>query len=976
MLKNIFKWATVIILFFNVANTMAISVTIRGKVIDAKTKEPLPGANVLVVGTGFGAACNLDGEYVVKNIPAGSYTIRVSYIGYESKEEVIKVSNDKTTEINFELLPVSIEGKEIIITAQVSGQKAAINQQISSERIVNIVSSEKIQDLPDANAAESVGRLPGVSVLRNGGEGTQVVIRGLSPKFNQITVNGVELSSSNPNDRSTDISMITPNILGSIEVSKTITSDMDANVVGGVVNFELKEARAKKLGELPISIIIQGGYNDLSNAYNKFNNYKYLLNAEDRFFGERLGVMAQLNIERRNLTSNDLNVVYEPVATNFTDYRIQSMNLSYNYRDIQRYNAALVMDYEINDGKVKFTNFFNYGESKNIGRVESYNISGNYIDFINSGISSSSYSMNNSLELKKNFSFLTLNANISHSYSEVKSPNNWTVDFLQNSGGMSSLTNKPNIDPEIIQQTADVNLNEAYMSYISTTNDFSKDDNWFASFDLSKDYSLGYLITGKLKFGASYRYQNKTFDSDVFDGGGLQYGGAVYVDNLIKNYFLLPENLGYQIPITYFPDNNFSYGKFLDGQFKMIYPINVGTFPGMYDYLKNNYSNILENNGWSAFVHDMFLSTTNDYKGKENRIAFYGMTNINVGTKLSVILGIRYQNLITKYTGIRGIQTRGSVLTYNHYDTTVTKNYGYLLPNLSIKYQLFNWLDVRAAYTNTLAYPDFQAIIPRIDVGSGEISWNNFDLEPSRSTNYDFYLVFHDNALGFLSIGGFLKNISKLIYPWSFYVSGEKAIPYYPPSLLGNSKPSGNYKINTYINNSETIKDYGIEADWQTHFWYLPGVLSGIVLSVNYTHILSKATYPYTLIKSAGRKIIYIDTTFSDRLLYQPDNILNISLGYDYKDFSVRIAMIYQDDIFTGVNFWPQIRTNTASYKRWDIAFKQTLPWYNLELYGAINNINGASDKIILQQSKKISSIQDYGASGYIGIRWNFNNTN
>lgn len=974
MLKNILTRAIAILLFINVVNITASTEIIKGKVIDAKTKEPLPGANVLIVGTGFGVACNVDGEYIIKNVPAGSYTIKVSYIGYESKEAVIEVGDEKIIELDFELLPVSIEGEEIIITAQASGQKAAINQQLSSDRIVNIVSSEKIQALPDANAAESVGRLPGVSVLRNGGEGTQVVIRGLSPKFNQITVNGVELASSNPDDRSTDISMITPNILGSIEVSKTITSDMDANVIGGIVNFELKEARSKKDGELPISLIIQGGYNDLSNAYNKFNNYKYLLNVEDRFFDARFGVMAQINVERRNLTSNDLNVSYEPVATNFTDYRIQSMNLSYNYRDIQRYNAALVMDYEINNGKIKFTNFFNYGKSNTLSRVESYNISGNYIDFINSGFHNKSYSMNNSLEFDKNLPFLTLEANISHSYSEVKSPNNWTLDFLQNSGGMSSLTNKPNIDPEIIQQTAVVNLQEAYMNYISTTNDFSKDDNWSASLDLSKDYRLGFLVTGKLKFGALYRYQNKTFDSDVYDGGGLQYGGASFVNSLIKNYFSLPQDLGYQIPITYFPDNNFNYGKFLDGQFQMLYPVNVGTIPGMYDYLKSNYSDILENNGWSAFVHDMFLSTTNDYKGKENRSALYVMTNINVGAKLNIIVGMRYQNLRTEYTGVRGIQTRGSVLTYNHYDTTVTKSYGYLLPNLSIKYQLFDWLDIRGAYTNTLAYPDFQAIIPRIDVGSGEISWNNFNLEPSRSTNYDFYLTFHDNTLGFLSVGGFLKNISKLIYPWSFYVSGDKAIPYYPPALLADSKPSGNYKINTYINNSEVIKDYGIEADWQTHFWYLPGVLSGIVLSVNYTHILSEATYPYTLIKSTGRKIVYIDTTFSDRLLYQPDNILNISLGYDYKDFSIRIAMIYQDDIFTGVNFWPQIRTNTASYQRWDIAFKQTLPWYNLELYGAINNINGASDKIILQKSKKISSIQDYGASGYIGIRWNFNN--
>lgn len=965
--------SVLLLLYFSPGNLFA-SGTIKGRINDAKTKETLPGANVIIQGTAFGAASNIEGEYVIRNVPEGNFVIKVSYIGYKSKEVSVKISNEKTIELNIELSPETIEAEEIVISAQASGQKSAINQQLSSDRIVNVVSSEKIQSLPDANAAESVGRLPGVSVLRNGGEGTQVVIRGLSPKYNQVTVNGVELASSSPSDRSTDVSMITPNILGSIEVSKTITPDMDANVIGGVVNFELKEAKSKTTDRLPISFSVQGGYNNLSNVYNKFNNYKYLLGVEDRLLDEKLGLMAQLNIERRNLTSNDINIGYDPVATNFTDYRIRNTDLSYNYRDLQRYNAAIVIDYMLTSGKIKFTNFFNYSKSSLIHRVESYNIASNYLDFLSAGSSGNSNDMTNSLELNQNFSFFDLTAKITHSNSLVHSPNEWSLDFLQNSVGLASLTNKPNISPEDVQKIAVIKLEQAYMNGISTSNNNSKENTWSASIDLAKEFEIDNSITGTIKIGSSYRFQDKNFDSDVYDGGGLQYGGAGYVDKLIANYFSLPSNLGYQIPVTLFNDKNFNYGKFLDGQFIMNYPINVGPFEGLFPYLKKNYDEILKNNGWSAFVHDAYLSTTNDFKGNENRYAYYAMANIKFGANFNIILGARFQNLITKYTGMRGIQTRGSVLTYNYYDTVATKSYGYLLPNISVKYRPLDWMDLRFAYSNTLAYPDFQSIIPRINVGSGEINWNNLNLEPSHSFNYDFDISFHENTLGFLSFGCFLKNINKLIYPWSFYVSGTKAIPYFPNKLLGNTTPTGIYKINTYINNSFLIKDYGIEADWQTHFWYLPSVLSGLVLSINYTHILSKANYPYTLIKSTGRTIAYIDTSFSDKLLHQPNNILNISVGYDYKDFSIRIALIYQESIFTGVNFWPQIRTNTASYSRWDIAFKQTLPWNNLELYGAINNLTSVSDKIILQLSEKVQSIQDYGATAYIGIRWNFNN--
>ena len=122
----------------------------------------------------------------------------------------LKVGEGENLKQDFKLVAVSIEGETVVVTAQASGQNAAINQQLASNTVTNVVSAARIQELPDANAAESVGRLPGVSVLRSGGEGTQIVIRGLQPKYNNVTVDGVRMASSNPNDRSVDLSMISP----------------------------------------------------------------------------------------------------------------------------------------------------------------------------------------------------------------------------------------------------------------------------------------------------------------------------------------------------------------------------------------------------------------------------------------------------------------------------------------------------------------------------------------------------------------------------------------------------------------------------------------------------------------------------------------------------------------------------------------------------------------------------------------------
>lgn len=189
---------------------------IGGVVKDAQTGDPLPGANVLLLGTGFGASTGVNGTYKVLSVPSGSYTIRVTYIGYDPKEIAIEVQDGIEVKQDFKLEPVGVQGEAVVVTAQALGQNQAINQQLIAPAIVNVVSAARIQELPDANAAESIGRLPGVSILRNGGEGNQVVIRGLQPKYNNVTVDGVRMSSSNANDRSADLSMISPNMLEGI----------------------------------------------------------------------------------------------------------------------------------------------------------------------------------------------------------------------------------------------------------------------------------------------------------------------------------------------------------------------------------------------------------------------------------------------------------------------------------------------------------------------------------------------------------------------------------------------------------------------------------------------------------------------------------------------------------------------------------------------------------------------------------------
>ncbi|MEX0736295.1 MAG: hypothetical protein WD182_02565, partial [Bacteroidota bacterium] len=81
---------------------------------------------------------------------------------------------------------------------------------------------------------------------------------------------------------------------------------------------------------------------------------------------------------------------------------------------------------------------------------------------------------------------------------------------------------------------------------------------------------------------------------------------------------------------------------------------------------------------------------------------------------------------------------------------------------------------------------------------------------------------------------------------------------------------------------------------------------------------------------------------------------------------------LYQANIFTGPNYWPQLRTNTSAYRRWDIAIKQKLPWFGIQLYGDLYNLGGANDISVIQGSGFPQSEQSYGLTADLGLRWQF----
>lgn len=954
------------------------SATIGGMIQDAQTGDPLPGANVLLVGTGFGASSDIAGKYVVRNVPPGSYTLRVSYVGYRMATLQVQVQAGEDRKVDFKLVAAAIEGETVTVTAQASGQNAAINQQIASNQIVNVVSSARIQELPDANAAESVGRLPGVSVLRSGGEGTQIVIRGMQPKYNAVSVDGVQMTSANPNDRSVDLSMISPFSLAGIEVSKTVTPDMDADVLGGSVNFTMREARGDREG-LGYNLLVEGGYNGLKAASNKLNNYRYVGSIEGRFFESRLGVFAQADLERRNLSSNEFGATYTNLGNSHIEYLTNGVTLNDVMRDRQRANGTLVMDYRLPEGKIVFSNFFSRGITDVQNRGQLFNTASNLQNYTFGYSNSTLGLITNSLTVKHPVSLFNATLKLSHSYSESKDPDDWTVGFQQAPAGLTQFIGKPNVYPQDVVRAAIVDPSQAFLGSIVSSSNFTRERALTASLDLETSIPISELITSEIKFGGKYRYLTRSNTQDQYTGQGFGLTSARFVDSLIASHF--PSTRQYSnttsIPIGPFLDPSFSYAGFLNGDYAMSLPLNYGMLAEMAHFVR--YNPLIASTPNLTYFHDLFNSATYNYDGHEGQGAFYVMATVNVGPELTIIPGVRYQDLRRTYTAPRGQQNTSSALggPYRYYDTTLTVDNGYWLPDVLIRYKPLSWFDVRLSYSNTISYPDYNAIVPRIDlqIGNG-ISWNNVNLKPTRSTNYDVYFSFYDNTIGLFTAGAFLKRIENLIYQTNFYVIDSAAAAYYPP-YLGTTRPSGTYNIFTFVNDPYRIDNWGMELDWQTHFWYLPHPFDGLVLNVNYTHIFSKADYPYSELRRIGGPRVFtfvnVDTLFTSRLLTQPDNIVNLSLGYDYEGFSIRVSMLFQDNIFTGLSFWDQLRTTTSAYTRWDLSVKQQLPWYGLQLFGDINNLNAASDVALINVPTVVpQSQQSYGLTADLGLRWEF----
>ncbi len=960
------------------SGSSGINGLVKGTISDAATGEGLVAANVFLNYTGLGASTDNKGRYTIYGIPPGIHTLTVTYIGYKTIEHEIRVDSGQTLIQNVKLEFVAVEGEEVIVTAQARGQMKAINQQLSAQTISNIVSEEFIRELPDANAGESVGRLPGVSVLRDGGEGNQVAIRGLSPKYNAISIQGVRMTSTSSGDlnsgenadRSVDLNMIPSEMLAGIEVIKAPTADKDADVLGGTVDFKLRQAPEG----LQSRLMAQGGYNS---QQNQFNIFKFSGDVSNRFFNNKVGVYALGIYDKTNRGTDFLRVgLTEDLVNESVD--LASLTLTDRLEDRVRMGGSLLLDYKLPNGIITLNTFYSRLEREITSRTTAINP--NVTTSINqSELKTDLYSSTASAEY--DFGPFSIDGGVSYTRTSQEIPWNASLSFLQNDAiELPGDVQFNNLRPkDVLQYYTGFGPLKPYWGGGNLQSRKVWEDELATALNFKVPYSfLGGTVSAILQFGGKYRHKTREQDITHTDLiGGPSGSASVEYRNWILDNFpgLISQNKdnrnlsGTSIKIGGFLDNDYSTGEFLGGGFEL--------GPALSEQALKNFSGLYYDHGT---IHER-NSRLNDHWGSEDVYAAYVMTDVNIGSRLTIIPGIRYERFLSEYTAAQS--TAGTdINVWNGKDSTASRDNDGFFPMIHLKYDLFEWMDIRAAYTETTTRPEYSWYVPFIDAPApsdgGDVRAGNIFLEPSRSTNYDLILSVHSNKIGLFTAGVFHKKIDGLVWPITIGLSGaireDVVEEYVIPSLYVDAGD----RFVTWVNNPHPAYVSGLEFDWQTQFWYLPKPFNGLVLSANYTYISSEVEYTRKILEldpeSRFPNIRYMvkDTVREGRLLNQANHIFNIGIGYDYRGFSSRLTFQFQGNTTTGIAAVPLLDRFSANHFRVDFRVSQKLPVKGLEIYGNFNNLTDAPEQSFQSTRGYITDASYYGWTAVLGIRYNF----
>ncbi|MBB1422178.1 TonB-dependent receptor [Pseudoalteromonas sp. SG43-7] len=824
---------------------------VQGRITDASQSVYFGGAKVSVKELNLNTVSNRDGSFSFNKLPAGDYTLVVDYIGAPSVEQKITVVDSQvfTQQIIIGEQQEAIDN--IIVYGQSAGQAGAINRQKNATNLKSVVSADSIGQFPDQNAAEALQRLPGIFIARDQGEGRFVGIRGIDPNLNNVTVNGLNVPSPEAGVRSVAMDVLPSELIQSLEVSKTVTPDMDASAIGG--SIEVKSLSAfDKAGE-SYSFTAQGSYNELESKTSPKLSGSYT-NVYELDGGLDLGVATAISWFKRDFGSRNMETDggwsefdVEDAATGDKVSLFGAEEIEQRQYQITRERLGAALNLDLHSGATdKYylrTLYSDFSDDEYRQRNEYKFSDGKLLDSNESGANFSGAEMDRDTKDRyEEQSILSLvlggenqldnwfvEYNVGYSKSEEKEPNRLDVTFAGKDIDMGYIAR---VDTPLLSQSTNAHdLSLFEMDKIEAANNLSEDEELSFKLDFSRDF-VWQNNNGEFKFG--FKHQNREKRNDVkvaiYDGDFLDALGSDFAA----------------------PAPDFDLGSFGPG-------LDRGAIQA---FVRKNKEAFAFNSNESQVESD-----GQSYVSNEDITAAYAMVSMDID-KLHVVAGVRYEGTKFETQGNQVDLVVDKVSDTETVTTTpwqVSKDYDYFLPSLNLRYSISDKLVTRFAYTNTIARPTFSdsAAYQLIETETVEdegvmvterkAEVGNPALDPYESMNLDASIEYYPGSIGVLSAGVFYKDID------NFIIQQE---------VQDNGDWDGFDEVVQMVNGGKASLT-GIELNWNKTF------KSGFVLGANGT---------------------FIDA--DEKLPNQADTVANIIVGFENHAISTRLSASYKSESF------------------------------------------------------------------------------
>ena len=899
---------------------------LTGTVTDATGEAGLQGALVTIEELGRTTSADRFGTYRFANIPAGDYTLSVSYVGADTVTDSVTVSGD--TDFSIRLGGDVRYLDNILVVGSSAAQAGAINQQRASDALISVIDSDGLGNFPDTTVADSLARVAGLSIENDQGEGRYVSIRGINTDLISATINGVRTPS--PEDRrGVLLDGVPSDLLDGIEVQKSLTPDVDADTIGGVINLKTISAFDRD-GQF-VRAKVEGSYNEIAEELSPKATLTY-----SNVFGDKLGIATSVNFQSLAIEAHnnevgewefddDLGAYYpnDDYEMRWYDLTRERLGLVFNvdYRateNTELYLRTLFNQYKDDEVRNKF-------EFRDLAE-EGVSVDGNNYNFNFAEVDAE---VRQREEERKIQTYAlggqtiagawTVDYEVSYAYAEEDDSNNHDVAFRSDDMDGDAIIVWDNSTPEKPRLTGagvDFVYDPSTYEMDAFEQEFTvnEDTEWAYKLDLENESSIGSTpVTWKM--GVKVRDREKVRDQNLL---------IWERDDVLMS--------------DYITDNSRISG------WRMNNPMFQWPSAGLTNALRGTFTDDeLDEDGTN------FDSLSEDYTIEEMILAGYGMGTFQFDN-LTVVAGVRVE--ATDVTATGNIFFEGD----DPENVEIRKyedDYTHVLPSVNLKYNFSENLIGRAAYYASIVRPAFGEMRPTIALNDDrdEAELGNPALDPYEADNFDLSIEYYPTKLSVLSAGVFYKEISNPIFGANYDIDDV------PGSVDLSLLPDTVEEVFTYVNGENaTVK--GIELNYVQQLDFIGDFWEGFLVSANVTIAESEASVPDEEDPLLTRDV---------PMLKQNDLIWNASIGYDRGPWDLRISANFRDDYLDEL-FGANIDRYTSDHLSVEASAKYDVN-DNLQVFVEGKNLTDEPEYYYFGSENRLSQYDEYGARYVIGAR-------